>query len=95
MKPLSAPSDYLTRASLYPRYFAIVHAPTPFLHRQFPSNPHLQKEGKRDIASMLKNEPKSKRASLSKPKPTVCETIQCIKHIIITKYQTTLLNLYS
>lgn len=92
MKPLSAPSAYLTHASLYPWYFAIVRAPTPFLLHQFPLNPHLKNEGKTDIASMLKTEPKSMRASLSKPKPTVCKTIQCIKHILITKYQTTLLN---
>lgn len=57
IKPLSAPNVYLTRASLYPWYFAGVYAPTLLLLHQLPLNPHLQKEGKRDIASMFKTEP--------------------------------------
>jgi len=57
MKPLSAPIVYLTRASLYPWYLAGVYAPTLFLLHQLPLNPHLKKEGKREIASMFKTEP--------------------------------------
>lgn len=50
MKPLSAPIAYLTRAFLYPWYLAAVYAPILFLLHQLPLKPHLQKEGKREIA---------------------------------------------
>lgn len=57
MKPLSVPIAYLTHASLYPWYLAVVYAPTLFLLHQLPLNPHLKKEGKREMPSMFKTEP--------------------------------------
>lgn len=42
MKPLSAPTADSTHSFLYPWYFVIAHAPTPFLLHQFPLNLHLQ-----------------------------------------------------